>query len=365
MNQKIRALVVDDAVVYRLILKNVLGNMSGVECVGQAKDGTIAIRKTKELKPDLILLDIEMPVMDGFETLKKIREFDKEVEIVIVSTQNPHNARKTLQTLNAGALDFIPKPITQDRASSEAELIHALYSIINAVRITKNTRSIGKPGLRAQIPTIKKPLKTPAVRRHKRNPPKKVELVLIGISTGGPKALEKLIPTISPELTCPIFIVQHMPAIFTKQLAERLNFLTTLRVREARSGDIPEPGEILLAPGGIHTTLVKQGHSFQVALINAPPVNNCKPSIDVLFDSVANFEGENVVTVIMTGMGVDGANGVRALSDRGSYSIIQDEATSTIWGMPKAVKENGDYDEELSLHDIGKRISRIVLGNGV
>lgn len=364
MGEDIKVLIVDDTVTYRVILTGVIKKIPEARFVGHAQNGRIALRKIKDLDPDLVLLDIEMPDLDGFEVLKEIRKFNDTVDVVIVSGQNRENVQRTLETLHQGALDFIEKPMTRDRAESENMLINSLKPIIQMVQIRKNSRT--SRGVvpcgelqkeRAQRP----PMPEQTLARVIRVTPKKVDFVLIGISTGGPNALQRLIPKLSRKMSCPILIVQHMPAKFTAELADRLNTLTDLNVREAKEGDVPKAGEVLIAPGGIHMILRKEDGIFRVRLIDSEPVNSCKPAVDVLFDSLARYCGDTVVTIVMTGMGRDGSAGVKALREKGAYSLIQSEETCTIWGMPAAVKENGDYDEEVPLDELGDRLSQIVL----
>jgi two-component system chemotaxis response regulator CheB len=381
---EIRVLIVDDTVTYRVILKSVLEKFDDVEVVGQAQNGLIAIRKTKELQPDLILLDIEMPEMDGFETLKHIRQFDDYAEVVIVSGQAPDSVNRTLDTLREGALDFIPKPMEKDREHSVQFLVDALKPIMTATRIRMNTKQARghtaptpkrattmppsakkaatpdvptKPAVKPQPEKKKQVTDTATVPRILRTAPRAVDLVLIGISTGGPNALQVMAPSLSKDIGCPILLVQHMPPMFTKQLAERLDTLTELNVAEATHGEAVKAGKVYIAPGGIHMVLSKKGEHLVTELVDSPPVNSCKPAVDVLFESVALLGKMKILTVIMTGMGHDGADGVKILRDAGAYSLIQSEETCTIWGMPAAVKESGEFDEEVQLEDLGSRIS--------
>jgi len=363
LDNRVSILIVDDAVTYRIILKNVIGNIPQAKFVGFAQNGMLAINQTKQLKPDLILLDIDMPGMDGFETLKKIREFDTTVDIVIVSGQNEQNAKRTLTTLEHGALDFIPKPVTDNKNDSETELFESLIPVINAVQLRKATGK-SSPGSKLTLRTPQlDPFAPKKSLKLARKLPKSVDVVLIGISTGGPRALQDMIPTITPNLPCPLLIVMHMPPIFTKQLANKLNDLSKLNIKEAIDGDTINPRDVLIAPGGSHMMLKKDGSSVIVSIVDTPPVNNCKPSVDVLFESAAKIYGTNALPVIMTGMGRDGANGVRRLRENGAYCLIQDEKSCTVWGMPAAIKEAEDYDEEVPLRELGQRISQIVLRN--
>jgi two-component system chemotaxis response regulator CheB len=364
MADNIKVLIVDDTITYRMILSNIVKILDNVELVGQAQNGKIALEKVKSLKPDLVLLDIEMPEMDGIETLKKIREFNNEVEIIIISGVNPENAKKTLETLQHGALDFIAKATGKSQEDNVKHLVRIIKPLIDAVTIRKRTRQIleNRPE-KAKSSTETKPSAEIQKPRELRASPTKVDCVLIGISTGGPNALSEMIPTISPKLNCPVLIVQHMPPMFTKQLAERLNSIAGLPVKEAVDGDLPKAGEIYIAPGGVHMALKKSADGYIIRLVDSPPVNSCKPSVDVLFKSVPNDLHKKILTVIMTGMGNDGAAGVKHLRNNGAYSLIQDESSCTIFGMPAAVKNNRDYDEEIPLKEIGQKISQIVLKN--
>jgi two-component system chemotaxis response regulator CheB len=371
MSGKLRVIVADDTVTFRMILKNIIDSFENCQCIGTAPNGKIAVQKIKKEKPDLVIMDVEMPEVDGPQALKLIRNFDREVPVVMLSSFNMDNARKVLSALENGALDFITKPVAPDPIEAEKELKGMLKPIINMVEVRKIVKDAKTAGS-SQTPRvidIEKPVSPQAVAPEKKpitmRPPQKVEIVLIGISTGGPKALAVVISALPANLTCPVLIVQHMPPMFTKSLAERLDNLSSLTVIEANEGDIPIPGSVYIAPGGRHMILRKsyQGTRLkhELHLVDTPPVNSCRPSVDVLFNSVARTMDGNILAVIMTGMGNDGANGVQVLKEKGVYCIIQDEATAVVWGMPQEVFTRGLANEILPLDQIGPRISQIVM----
>lgn len=357
MEKELKVLVVDDTVTYRQILSNIVSELPEVNLIGTAPNGKIALEKVKINQPDLILLDISMPVMDGLETLKILKKDYPQIEVVIVSGMDKTNANLTVQALNLGALDFLPKP-TEDKIEKNIESLHAsIKPLISLVKTRKYLRfSKKKPDLQKELEKKKqeKPLFVSKLIS-------KVDVIALGISTGGPNALQKVIPKLPGSLRVPILTVQHMPPNFTASLAERLNRDSEIEVFEAKAGQKIENGKMYIAPGGTHMVVRKnttEGHI--IGIIDSPPVNSCKPSVDVLFRSVAMTYESNILSVIMTGMGNDGAAGVLALKRKGAYSIIQDEKTSVVWGMPSAVVNANASDEILPLEKIAERITEIV-----
>ncbi len=357
-NKKAKILITDDMVTYRIILSSILRTFDDVEIVGSVKNGLEALNKIPECHPDIITLDVEMPVMDGLTALKKIKEQYPEIEVIMVSGANRKNADVTLKALQAGAFDFIVKPDATSAEEARKELSSALRKHISAILERKIERKQTKPlaSIRPQKTFAKaKPIAAPS-----KGIPKKIELIAIGVSTGGPNALGKLLPRLSKNLP-PILIVQHMPPIFTKSLAENLNKHTPLTVKEAEEGEIIERGTTYIAPGGRHMLLRRDGVNYKIGLNDNPPENSCRPAVDVLFRSIANyFPANHVLCIILTGMGSDGFKGVQALKRKGSYCIAQDEKSCVVYGMPRFIVENGLADEVLPLDEIAPRINKIV-----
>lgn len=363
MTDKIKILVVDDSITYRQILLTVIEQITDAVCVGTAASGQIALRKIPVLKPDLVLLDVVMPDMDGVATLQKIREDFPAVQAIMISSFDMNNAKQTLKSLQIGALDFIAKPKTTNPEQGINELAKYLQPFINLIQTKKyasftHQRQFSSPAtITPSDAGIKqdKPLNRPEIRC-------KYDLIVIGVSTGGPKALDELIPKLNASLPCPVIIVQHMPALFTESLANKLNDSTALQVCEIKGGERLVKGHIYIAQGGKHAVIREHADGgFYLAINETPPVNNCRPSVDVLFRSVATIFKGRVLAIIMTGMGRDGTEGVRMLKRNACKCIIQDEASSIVWGMPGSVFEAGLADEVIPLNQLGARISALTL----
>lgn len=368
MSDSLKILIVDDTVTYRNIITSAVSGLPGTEVVGTASNGKIALSRIEASPPDLVLLDVTMPVMDGLETLTVIRGEHPDVDVVMVSGIDRGNANMTMRALGLGALDFVAKPQAATPEENLDLLRKSLGPIISLVRTRKYARQTRKfaadtPPAPAAPRTFSSFLKTapefpppakasaPVERRSRR-----IDVVGIGVSTGGPNALQKIIPQIDGKLRVPILTVQHMPPTFTQSLAERLDRDSAITVEEAHDGSPVDPGKMYIAPGGHH--LVARRDSL--GIVDSPPVNNCRPSVDVLFRSMSAVYGGNILAVILTGMGRDGAAGVAAIRRRGGYCIVQDEATSVVWGMPQAVVEAQDADEILPVDKIARRIIEIV-----
>ncbi len=353
MNDKVKILIIDDSITYRQILLTVIDKMTDAECVGTAASGQIALRKMVALQPDLVLLDMVMPDMDGVATLQQLKQDYPTVEAIMISSFDMNTAKQTLHALQIGVLDFIAKPSTTSAEQGINELVKYLQPLIHLIQ-TKKYASLSRHdvGYYALRPMCQTP--TPSKG--------KFDLCVIGISTGGPKALDQLIPQLNTSLPCPIIIVQHMPVTFTESLAQKLNEETSLQVSEVKGGEKLSSGHIYIAQGGKHLVLnAALDGSFYLAVNDEPPVNNCKPSVDVLFRSVAAVFKGNVLAIIMTGMGRDGTDGVRLLKRNGAKCIIQDEASSIVWGMPGSVYQAGLADEVVPLSQLSARIAALVL----
>lgn len=368
----IRVYIVDDSAVMRSLLRAVVQTDSELEVAGTASDGLTALNALATVKPDLILLDVEMPVMDGLETLRQIRERAPKLPVIMCSSLTQRGARVTIDALAAGASDYVAKPAgAADRASAmkalELELLPKIRAL-TAKRISSAAISHipGARPLRLISPAQKPPLIFPsspqpwvAPRANARIAP---AVVAIGVSTGGPAALDVLLPALPESFRIPILVVQHMPEIFTRQLAERLDSRCTLRVREAGEGMSVLAGNIYIARGNWHMHVLAsaaKGAPPTLHLTQNPPENHCRPSVDVLFRSVANVYGPAVLAVMLTGMGYDGLAGSRILYSHGAQVIAQDEATSAVWGMPGSVANAGLAQSVLPLDGIAPEIMRL------
>lgn len=376
----IRVLIVDDTLMYRKILGDVLATIPDVEVVGKAANGVLALHKL-ETTPNvnLVLLDVFMPEMDGMETFEQIQKKFPHINVVMVSSEIDADAAIVIKALRKGALDFIPKPHNNDLQANITFLKGELQRIIQLVRIrtalrptvtpaaTTATVATAIPKAQEVVPSTLPPAQTPTAPKPPASPisvqAKHFDLVVIGVSTGGPNALGVLIPKLPKDLPCPVLIVQHMPPKFTYTLAQHLSTQSQLPVKEAGANDTLKPGTILIAPGGRHLAIRKDAvdiHKYAVALNDDPPVHSCRPSVDVMMESVAQqWQGKDILCIILTGMGDDGANGIAAIKQRGGYCIAQDAPSCVVYGMPKAVYDRGLADEVLPLSSIADRIARL------
>ncbi|MFQ5425082.1 MAG: chemotaxis response regulator protein-glutamate methylesterase [Phycisphaerae bacterium] len=337
----IRVLIVDDSVFMRSMLKSALSDPDNIEVVGTAQNGNDGLAKIRSLKPDVVTLDIEMPGLSGMEVLRRVMK-DAPLPIVMVSTKTQKGAQATLEALDLGAVDYVAKPLAEKSATLES----FRSSVIRAVR-TASRANLGRLGAAAgaKIVTAK------AISA----PPD--SLVAIGISAGGPVTLHKMIPAI-PNSFPPIVITQHMPADFTGPFADRLNATSPTTVTEAKTNDPLLKGTIHIAPGSHHLKVARHHGRLIAALDQGPKVAGFRPSVDVLFESVASTVGSRSVGVIMTGMGCDGSVGVRLLKKMGGLTIAQDQATSIVYGMPKAAAETGCIDKVVPLEKIPSAIAQ-------
>jgi two-component system chemotaxis response regulator CheB len=343
-----RILVVDDSIVVRKLLTNTLSQDPDLEVLGTASDGQIALAKIEQLHPDLITLDVEMPVMNGLEALAHIRKLYPKLPVIMFSTLTEHGAAATLDALALGASDYATKP----SGTTSSELA------VDAIRrelIPKIKALCGIVVLRLKSIT---PLQ-PATRLKPIN--RKFEIVAIGTSTGGPNALSEVLPHIPKDFPVPIVVVQHMPPIFTRLLAERLASRSAISIEEGSAGIALVPGRAWIAPGNFHMTVQRAGISRRLELNQNPPENSCRPAVDVLFRSVATAFGANVLAVVMTGMGADGVIGTQHIRDAGGEVIIQDEASSVVWGMPGLVYAAGNADAVYPLDQLATQITRRVI----
>jgi two-component system chemotaxis response regulator CheB len=345
----IRILVVDDSVVIRRLLADTLAGDRALEVIGTASDGRIALAKISLLKPDLVTLDIEMPVMDGLEALREIRKLYPKLPVIMFSTLTERGAAATLDALSLGASDYATKPSNTGSPAAALERIR--------VELIPKIKALC--GL-APLKLLPLPRTRPALKVRVRSNPR-IEIVAIGTSTGGPNALAEVLPRIPNDFPVPIVVVQHMPPIFTRLLAERLASHSAIPVEEGGAGVLLSPGHAWIAPGNFHMKVMRAGLSWRLNLNQGPPENSCRPAVDVLFRSVAVAYGANVLGVVMTGMGADGVLGAQDIRDAGGDVIIQDEASSVVWGMPGLVDASGLADAAYPLNRLGVEIARRVL----
>lgn len=337
---KIRVLIVDDAVVIRRLVSDCLAQDPEIEVVGTAADGQIALAKIAQVNPDLITLDIEMPVLDGLKTLAALRKTHPKLPVIMFSTLTERDASATMEALALGASDYVTKPANVGNVTAAMDAVRR--DLIPKIKAFCHRQAPQPPAPPTQfVPTLASG---------------RCELVVIGSSTGGPNALTTVIGQLPKGFEKPILIAQHMPAVFTRYLAERLDSSSNIRVREAVHGDTLEPGLALVAPGDHHMSLRRGDGGIIVVLDQSPPVNYCRPAVDVLFKSAAAIFGGDVLAVVLTGMGHDGRDGCAALKQCGAAVIVQDHATSVVWGMPGAVHQSGIADQTLPLDDIGHAI---------
>jgi len=345
MAEQLKILIVDDSAIYRSLVQGCLREMPDVKCVGTAVDGKDAIAKAGELRPDVILLDVEMPVMNGVEAMPKLRSLLPQAGIIMVSSLTTNGANITMDALQAGAFDFVTKPQVKAGEDGFAALREPLSVVIEAFREGRAQRA--------------RPAKAMPKTGAGRGKAPSIDVVAIGSSTGGPSALAELIPELPADLRVPVLIVQHMPARFTASLATSLDRRSKLRVREAEEGRPLRAGEVLVAPGGKHLEVVMQDSEPFVRLTSGKAVNSFRPSVDVLFKSLATAVSGRSLCLVMTGMGSDGLEGVKAVRQRGGWCIAQDQASCAVYGMPRSVVESGEADEVVALDALAARIQEI------
>jgi len=351
---RIRVLVVDDSAVIRRLISQVLEEDPGIEVVGTAQNGAIALQRIQQSNPDVITLDVEMPEMDGIETLRRIRKSHPQIRVIMCSTLTERGATTTMEALSLGASDYIAKAsnagsLDKSLQALKADLIPKIKQFFPPANV------LSRPALLRKTP-LKDPANATATTATTASTTKTVwaknpfpEVLAIGVSTGGPTALSDIMPLIPANFPLPILIVQHMPPIFTKLLAERLSSRCKIRVEEARNGMPVEPGCALIAPGDFHMRVSGQPGRVKIILDQAPQENSCRPAVDPLFRSVGEVWGPSSIGVVLTGMGQDGLLGAEALRAKGAFLIAQDEASSVVWGMPGFVVKAGLADKVLPL----------------
>jgi two-component system, chemotaxis family, protein-glutamate methylesterase/glutaminase len=344
MSERVRVLVVDDSALMRKLIPNILARDPMIDVVGTAMDGAFALKKIEELRPDVVTLDLEMPRMDGMETLRLIMR-RAPMPIVMVSTHSKEGAYATFKALALGAIDFVAKP--KEASSGHLEAIAS--ELIDKIKVAKRAtgRRIPSPAVAEAAKPVKKNARV-ALPPHR--------IIAIGISTGGPNALQFVLSQIPAEFSGSLLVVQHMPEGFTEMFARRLDECCALEVQEARSGDLLLAGRTLICPGNRHMMVRRMPRGDMVVLSDSPPVNGHRPSVDVLFHSLSQEFGPMGVGVLMTGMGEDGAEGLGAIRSAGGVTIAQSEETCVVPGMPRAAIVKGYANHVIPLDAIGQHL---------
>ena len=368
----LRVLVVDDSILFRRVISEALKSLPGVEVIGAVGNGRLALQRVRELRPDLITLDMEMPEMDGLAVLDALRQAGEDVAVIVVSAVTRQGGKLTMQALEKGAFDFITKPDAASSEENQATIRRELAPRVRALSHRLEIRNILQKKPAGALSEVKEETvrKAPgdglgdiSGRMSRLVSVGKPELVLIGVSTGGPNALAAMLPGIPRDIGVPVLIVQHMPPVFTQSLAENLAAKCAIAVREAVHGEAIGPNTAYIAPGGKQMRLINGPDGRKtIQITDDPPENNCKPAVDYLFRSVANAFPGQAMAVILTGMGSDGTLGLRLLKRHGCFAIAQDEATCVVYGMPKAAVDAGVADVVLPLESIAARITASVKG---
>ncbi|MCK5671981.1 MAG: chemotaxis response regulator protein-glutamate methylesterase [Spirochaetales bacterium] len=384
-----RVLVVDDTIVFRKIISDALEEISGVEVVGKAGNGKMALKRIKDLQPDIITLDIEMPEMNGIEVLEVIKREKIDVGVIVLSAFTVKGGEMTVKALQLGAFDFITKPDSGTVVENRDAIKNTLSPIVSAwkqrckqknlqLNRQANIQAAESGTVQRSIPEgspvtgNKSAVYTPDSMAdlgafiHKIPFLKKPEIIVIGVSTGGPAALGVMLPKISANIGVPILIVQHMPPLFTQSLAKSLNAKCQINVKEAEEGENLVPGTAYIAPGGkqMKISASASGKDHIIRVTNDPPENNCKPAVDYMFRSVVSFFPGKITAVVMTGMGSDGTVGMRLIKRHGGISIVQDEKSCVVYGMPMEVVKAGAADLQVPLDMISDAIEKSVRRSG-
>lgn len=348
MGEKIKVLVVDDSAIVRDMLLDRLSRESDIEVIGTAPDPFIARDKIVRLKPDVITLDIEMPRMDGLTFLEKLMTYYP-MPVIMVSSVTTKDPYATIKALEIGAFDVVNKP---GGAISVSEVVGDIIYKIRQASLVKDHFIERKKRLENKLTGVRKHVHDPALLARIETTDR---MIAIGASTGGTQALEFILKSLPLKLP-PILITQHMPPLFTRQFAERLNELSVLNVKEAEDDELITSGSVYIAKGGIHMGVERRGAHLFTKFIDTDRVHFQKPAVDVMFGSIAEAVGKNVIALLLTGMGKDGAEGLLRLKECGAYTMAQDEASSVVWGMPRAAIEKNAHREVVTLEDAGRRL---------
>lgn len=349
---KSNILIVDDSALLRMVECDIINSDNKLQATDTCKDGLEALEKLRTQKYDAVILDINMPRMNGLEVLSHLQKESIKTPVVVVSTLTIEGADEAIKSLELGAFDFVTKPNNIIEAKGN-QFKETLLSVVHAaVRITpvhSASRNV----------TVVEKKAGAIVNKNKAAGSNKI--VAIASSTGGPKALQSVIPFLPAELLAPVVLVQHMPAGFTKSMAERLNELSQVRVKEASNGEVLKNGVVYIAPGGTHIAIKKSGASHVISFNDMPPIGGLKPCANIMFDSLTSSNYDEVVCVVLTGMGADGTDGILSLGkSKPIYVIAQDEKSSVVYGMPRAIYEAGVVDEVVTLSDVAKAITKNV-----
>lgn len=378
LSRKSKLLIVDDSAFMRKLIRDFFEGNPMIEVVGAARNGYDAIKKIQELKPDVVTMDVEMPELNGLEALKRIMEIYP-VPIIMLSSSTKSGAESTLAAMEYGAVDFVTKPgrnISLDLHKIKEELVRKVENAahVSVWKLGQKTSTIPQHAKKSSFlsreinllshssnnerPITESTIAVPKPEKHWSNTSKKV--VLIGTSTGGPRALQEVIAKLPATIQAPILIVQHMPAGFTKSLANRLNQLSNVHVKEAEHGDVLHNGVAYIAPGGYHLTLQKKGNTYEIFLDQTePPRYGHRPAVDVMFENVSHYKDFDKIAVIMTGMGYDGSRGLIALKQNGNaVAIAESQETCIVYGMPKAAVETSLVDELINVDEIATAIMK-------
>lgn len=351
---KTRVLVVDDAVVFRRLVADELAKDPDIEVVGTAANGRIALAKLSQLNPDVVVLDLEMPEMDGLGMLRELRKTHRRLPVIMFSSLTERGASETLDALALGASDYFTKPASARGMEASLEVVREkLVPQIKALHASAAGKSVAGSML------------SKTLSQGHPSPAQEIRIIAIGASTGGPGALAEIFTRLPGNLSVPIVLVQHMPPMFTRILADRLSAQSPIRVQEGTSGAQLQPGQAYIAPGNYHLAVVFDGSSPRLLVHQDPPVNSCRPAVDVLFQSVAKVYGARTLAVLLTGMGNDGVRGCEAVHEAAGRVIVQDEASSVVWGMPGYVAKAGLADRILPPAAIAEEIVRRVQTLGV
>jgi two-component system chemotaxis response regulator CheB len=361
---RIRVLIVDDSVVVRRLVTDALSGAPDIEVVGSAANGRIALAKVDQLAPDIISMDIEMPEMNGIEAVRQLRATGHRLPIIMFSTLTERGASATLDALAAGASDYVTKPanvgsVQESLAQVANQLLPRIRALVPAPGLTP-TDLRARADARAVGATPLRRVTSPPFVTREEPTPRPVRVVVIGSSTGGPEALSRVLGNLPAPLAVPVLVVQHMPPVFTRQLAARLDRQGPSAVIEVAGGEELLPGTVYIAPGDIHLEVQRTARGARAVLSQAPPVNFCRPSVDVMFRSAERAFGGDLLAVVLTGMGADGRAGCADIVDAGGVVVVQDEATSVVWGMPGAVATAGLAHRVIPLDQVATTISDIV-----
>jgi two-component system chemotaxis response regulator CheB len=371
VNKPIRVMLCDDSSVIRRLVKGALTTDPQMHVVYEAVDGKDAVDNLGSVRPDVVILDVEMPVMDGIDAARTIRRRCRTLPIIMFSSLTSQGAEATMDALAAGANDFAIKPAGTNNFQAakeqvQKELIGKIRDLVGTPADVQEKLGTQKaapvsPGVqrRTARPSRRETIATPEVSTFKGSK-SHVSVIAIGVSTGGPEALRKLILKLPKPFPVPILIAQHMPPVFTGLLADRLSQQSGHRVRQATEGENVTAGEILIAPGDFHLTVCREKNNVKTRLDQSPPENSCRPSVDPLFRSIGKVYGREAIAVVLTGMGTDGGAGSRAIKQTGGRVIVQDQESSVVWGMPGHVAEIGLADRVLPLEQIATELIRAV-----